>query len=486
MNKFRGVIFFCILGLASPGEALANFLYSYTGNSFTSFFPVGSSNVFYPSSNLELSFVVAAELPTNLSYQDVGASVLSYNFVGTGGVPLTESNSFIKTFNVSTDALGNIIPDWDLIIETPATVGEDLSFVRTRHRPSVGTQDLHYQDMVCTSDPEPDGECNGSNFDSGSSQAANSSNPGTWTMQDLTPTYTVEGTVTGLTALGLVLQINGGDDLDVFTNGNFFFSGTMLDDGSAYAVTVLTNPPGQTCSVTNGSGTISGANVTDVIVNCADDPVATYSVGGTVSGLTGSVTLQNNVGDDIIKTTNDDFAFPTELLDLATYAVTVSSQPTGQTCSVTNGSGTIAAADVTNVAVTCVDDVAPTYSVGGTVSGLDCGGPPGCLWLENNGVDDLYPSNGSFTFGTELADGSGYSVTVAGKPGDQTCTVTNGSGTIATADVTNVAVTCVTDVVPPVDPPAPATPVPTMSQWALIMLSMFLGLMVFANRRRLF
>jgi hypothetical protein len=35
-------------------------------------------------------------------------------------------------------------------------------------------------------------------------------------------------------------------------------------------------------------------------------------------------------------------------------------------------------------------------------------------------------------------------------------------------------------------PPMPATPVPTLSQWALIMLSMLLGLMVFSNRKRLF
>lgn len=38
---------------------------------------------------------------------------------------------------------------------------------------------------------------------------------------------------------------------------------------------------------------------------------------------------------------------------------------------------------------------------------------------------------------------------------------------------------------PPV-PPVEAVPVPTLSQWALIMLSMLLGLMVFANRKRLF
>jgi hypothetical protein len=40
--------------------------------------------------------------------------------------------------------------------------------------------------------------------------------------------------------------------------------------------------------------------------------------------------------------------------------------------------------------------------------------------------------------------------------------------------------------VPPEVPPTPATPIPTLSQWALIMLSMFLGLMVIANRKRLF
>ena len=39
---------------------------------------------------------------------------------------------------------------------------------------------------------------------------------------------------------------------------------------------------------------------------------------------------------------------------------------------------------------------------------------------------------------------------------------------------------------PPASPPPPATPIPTTSQWALIMLSMLIGLMVFANRRRLF
>jgi hypothetical protein len=122
------------------------------------------------------------------------------------------------------------------------------------------------------------------------------------------------------------------------------------------------------------------------------------------------------------------------------------------------------------------------YSVGGTVSGLTGTG----LALQNNVGDTLAAAAAAtaFTFATELPDLATYAVTVSTQPTGQTCSVTNGSGTIAGADITNVAVDCVDDVV--VIPPTPAKPVPTLSQWALIMLLMFLGLMVFANRRRLF
>ena len=66
----------------------------------------------------------------------------------------------------------------------------------------------------------------------------------------------------------VVLRDNGGDDLSVSANGPFTFA-TKLVDGAAYAVTVKTNPSGQTCSVSNGSGTVAGANVTGVAVACA-------------------------------------------------------------------------------------------------------------------------------------------------------------------------------------------------------------------------
>jgi len=63
--------------------------------------------------------------------------------------------------------------------------------------------------------------------------------------------------------------------------------------------------------------------------------------------------------------------------------------------------------------------------------------------LQDNGGDNLSVSaNGSFTFATSLASGAGYNVTVMTNPSGQGCTVANGSGTVASANVTNVAVSC--------------------------------------------
>ena len=78
--------------------------------------------------------------------------------------------------------------------------------------------------------------------------------------------YTIGGTVNGLVGEGLILQNDGGDDLAV-TGVSFEFA-TALPDNSNYEVTVLAQPTGQYCDVSNGIGTISGADVTDVTLIC--------------------------------------------------------------------------------------------------------------------------------------------------------------------------------------------------------------------------
>jgi putative esterase len=79
----------------------------------------------------------------------------------------------------------------------------------------------------------------------------------------------------------------------------------------------------------------------------------TYAVGGSTSGLSGTVVLQNNGADNLTLTANGSFAFATKLAGGAAYNVTVKTNPSGQSCSVANGSGTIAGSDVSNIAVSC-------------------------------------------------------------------------------------------------------------------------------------
>ena len=248
------------------------------------------------------------------------------------------------------------------------------------------------------------------------------------------PTYTVGGTITGLTGtLGLQLIGTGVmDSLGTISNSFTFLK--SLNDASTYSVNIISQPVGQICSVANGSGSITGANVTTVAVSC----VSTYTIGGSVTGLTGSVVLQNNSGDNLTVSANGNFTFATALNDASAYSASVFSQPTGQTCSVTSGSGTITSADVTTITVSCIDTVVPTYTVGGSVTGLT-----GSVVLQNNSGDNLTLSaNGSFTFATFINDTTNYSVSILTQPTGKTCAVTSGAGVVSGANITDISVTC--------------------------------------------
>lgn len=246
-------------------------------------------------------------------------------------------------------------------------------------------------------------------------------------------TYTVGGNVGGATG-PVSLKLNGGADL-VAGNGAFTFP-TALADGSAYAVTVSTAPAGQSCTVGNGSGTIAGADVTNVAVTCATQ--ATYTVGGNISGATGSVSLKLNGGADLVAG-NGAFAFPAALTSGSAYVVTVSAAPAGQSCTVGNGSGTIAGANVDNVTIACAAIPPQSHTVGGRVRGLT---EPGLVLQLNGGPLVTMNANGTYAFYPGIAEGVAYEVTVQTQPGSLSCTVANASGTMGAVNVTNADVDC--------------------------------------------
>lgn len=171
-----------------------------------------------------------------------------------------------------------------------------------------------------------------------------------------------------------------------------------------------------------------------------DGQSSLFTIGGTVSGLSGTgLVLQNNGTDNLAQTADGDFTFATKIARNGSYAVTVLTQPVGQICTVNNGTGSNITSNVTNVSVNCS---ALTYTVSGTVTGLITGQQ---ITIKNNGANPTnVTSNTSFTFSTPIAYGSNYAVTVDTQPVTQTCTVTNGSMTNVTANVTNVVISCST------------------------------------------
>ncbi len=239
-------------------------------------------------------------------------------------------------------------------------------------------------------------------------------------------TYTVGGTITGLSG-SVVLQNNGGDNLTINVDGNFTFS-TALPDSSNYAVTVLNTSSGQVCSVSKGSGVINGGNVTSVLVTCSAN---SYSVGGSLSGLNGgTLVLQNNGSDDLSLSVNGGFIFSTEIAEGSPYTVTVLTQPTGQTCIVTNGSGNVSGA-VSNVDVSCSTNTT-TLSVSVTNLFLATNGNAREITVTNTGGSSAlnlsidYPT---WPSGTSASSTCGSTLAASGS-----CTITITPGATATSD----------------------------------------------------
>jgi Beta-lactamase len=96
--------------------------------------------------------------------------------------------------------------------------------------------------------------------------------PGGTPFEDALPVcfvaYTVGGRVTGISAGTVSLQLGNGGAALTIGNGAFTFP-TPLANGSQYNVTVSTQPSGQVCVVSKGSGKINGGNVTSITVTCS-------------------------------------------------------------------------------------------------------------------------------------------------------------------------------------------------------------------------
>ncbi len=267
-----------------------------------------------------------------------------------------------------------------------------------------------------------------------------SSGPVTSVSVQCSPTsVSIGGAVSGLVGSGLVLQNNAGDPVSINGNGTFAFP-TPLSNGASYDVQVAAQPAGppQLCTVTHGTGTAGGMDITTVRVDCT---TLRYLVGGKVMGVLGQgLVLHDALGGDVPIGADGSFVLPNPVESGRTYAVVATSLPKSpwQSCSIANGSGVVGESDVSSIDVSCSTN---EYFVGGTVTGLSTNQ---IAVSENDGAESWLTADGSFTFPQKLPSGASYDVKLTIQPADPelTCTVDHASGMVAGGDVGDVTISC--------------------------------------------
>ncbi|MCB1177788.1 MAG: hypothetical protein KDK36_09435 [Leptospiraceae bacterium] len=87
--------------------------------------------------------------------------------------------------------------------------------------------------------------------------------------------YSISGTITGLTDDGLVLQNDSVDDLSISSNSTSFTFPTRVN--GKYSVTIKSQPENKVCAISNGSGRAT-SDINDISVYCC------YRMGGSLQG----------------------------------------------------------------------------------------------------------------------------------------------------------------------------------------------------------
>lgn len=169
--------------------------------------------------------------------------------------------------------------------------------------------------------------------------------------------------LSGVTKEGLTLKNNGGEAVPV-APGNLFVFPKLVAIDSQYDVTVASEPTNVvagSCKVNNPKGKIGTISPQNISVVCE---VKTYELGGRVETLSSNGLVVNNgsqrqaipsgaVTFSMTTPATDTVKFPGQVPEGTPYAVTVLTQPTGQICTVQNGTGTMPAAPVDTIVIKC-------------------------------------------------------------------------------------------------------------------------------------
>jgi hypothetical protein len=187
---------------------------------------------------------------------------------------------------------------------------------------------------------------------------------------------------------------------------------TMQSSSTVASGSVISENPAAGASVASGSAValvVSSGPAMVAVPNVVGDTQAAATTAITGAGLTvGAVTQQSSATVASGQVISENPAANTSVASGSAVALVISSGP-------------------------------PTHTIGATVIGLGANAVVHVF----NGADNVpIAANGSFIFPTAVVSGGSYSVTVGTPTSAQTCAVQNGSGTVASANVTGVVVYC--------------------------------------------
>jgi hypothetical protein len=249
-----------------------------------------------------------------------------------------------------------------------------------------------------------------------------------------TSTFSVGGSITGLTGSGLVLQNNGADDLSVAANATSFEFATAVAFGATSVVTIESQPAGQSCSVSNGAATVD-SNITNVAIACTTIITHALSVSAGANGAIapdGAVAVNDGASQSFTATPDPGWAVDQWLVD----GVPVQA-----------GGSVYALANVTADLTVQVTFARATLVSSTAALALNAGGVSRQIAITNTGsvpatnVLVTYPTwpvgtVASTSCGSTLAAGSSCTITIA--PG-AVATSNCGTGSAPTSDVIDVA-----------------------------------------------
>ncbi len=164
-----------------------------------------------------------------------------------------------------------------------------------------------------------------------------------------------------VTTTGMLLSNNGGTPVPVPPVATFVFPGLVPRDSNFDFVITALPSNAESCKVINGKGNTGAFEPNNIAITCI---VKTFAISGTVTGLNGgnlvinngrhSITIPSGAATFTLSTPTQADPKLGQVPEGKPYGLTILQQPAGLTCTIARANGTMPAAAVTDVAISCV------------------------------------------------------------------------------------------------------------------------------------